>query len=640
MTNDLPSRYINTDNWETVKELQLADPDFTKPAQVDLIIGAGHYEDLMVGNNRPKEPNISVTYRLSVFGWLVIGRKNVQTSNSSSLQTCFVSSFEDHLQRCWEIEEVPATKHLTDEERRCEEHFNSTTRRSPEGTFIVKLPFKKEVGELGDSQQQARRRLRSLLHRLQKQPDLYRRYNEFIQEFFKLRDMEEVPENEMLLPKEKSYYLSHHCVFKDSSTTTKLRVVFDGSAKTTRGISLNDRLMVGPKIQKVLFSILIRFRMYPVALSADIAKMYRQVQLDAEDKDYHRLLWKEPNSTDIKTLRMTRVTYGIASSAFHSVRPLCVKWNPNPDHFSFIAKLDEKTPSTKRETLSEVTRLFDHLGWLSPTTIQFKSFVQLFWMDGLGWDEALSKGLQQQYSRFRVQLRELENIRLPRKVVSISPATSDIELHVFCDASTTAYAAVVYIRQSFDRSVHTRMLTAKTRVAPMRSLCVPPLEPCAALLGANLVGAVSSSLSDQRFPTPKVYAWTDSTVTLAWLQGFPRKWKTFVANRVAKIQNIIRSSNWNFVPTEENPADCASRGISVANLAKHSLWWNGPNWLEKSEDYWPKAESIEEHLSAVNNEVQRETLTQTTMVVTQENNSKVQLIHRISSFGKLVRIFC
>ena len=261
-------------------------------------------------------------------------------------------------------------------------------------------------------------------------------------------------------------------------------------------------------------------------------------------------------------------------------------------------------------------------------------------MDGLGWDEALSKGLQQQYSRFRVQLRELENIRLPRKVVSISPATSDIELHVFCDASTTAYAAVVYIRQSFDRSVHTRMLTAKTRVAPMRSLCVPPLEPCAALLGANLVGAVSSSLSDQRFPTPKVYAWTDSTVTLAWLQGFPRKWKTFVANRVAKIQNIIRSSNWNFVPTEENPADCASRGISVANLAKHSLWWNGPNWLEKSEDYWPKAESIEEHLSAVNNEVQRETLTQTTMVVTQENNSKVQLIHRISSFGKLVRIFC
>ena len=161
-----------------------------------------------------------------------------------------------------------------------------------------------------------------------------------------------------------------------------------------------------------------------------------------------------------------------------------------------------------------------------------------------------------------------------------------------------------------------------------------PVELCAALLGANLVEAVSSSLSDQRFPTSKVYAWTDSTVTLAWLQDFPRKGKTFVANRVAKIQNIIPSSNWNFVPMEENPADCASRGISAANLAKHSLWWNGP------QDYWPKAESVEEHQPAVNNEVQRETLKLTTMVVSQENNSIVQLIHRISSFGKLVRSFC
>ena len=207
--------------------------------------------------------------------------------------------------------------------------------------------------------------------------------------------------------------------------------------------------------------------------------------------------------------------------------------------------------------MSEVFRLFDPLRWLSPTTIQFKSFVQLLWMNRLGWDEAFSKGLQQQYSRLRVQQRELENNTLPRKVFSISPASSDIELHVFWDASTTAYAAVVYIRQSFDRSVHTRMLTAKTKVAPIRSLCVPRLELCAALLGANLVEAVSSSLSNQRFATPKVYAWTDSTVTLAWLQGFPREWKTLVANSVAKIQNIIPSSNWNFVPTEENPADCA-----------------------------------------------------------------------------------
>ena len=174
----------------------------------------------------------------------------------------------------------------------------------------------------------------------------------------------------------------------------------------------------------------------------------------------------------------------------YSVNTLGVKWNPNTHHFSFIAKLDKKTPSTKLEILSEVTQLFNPLGWLSLTTTKFKFFVQLLWMDRLGLDEALSKCLQQQYSRLRIQLRELENITLPRKVVSVSSASSDIELHVFCDASTTAYAAVVYIRQSFDGSFHTRMLTAKSRVAPIRSLCVPRLELCAALLGAKLVEVV------------------------------------------------------------------------------------------------------------------------------------------------------
>ena len=290
--------------------------------------------------------------------------------------------------------------------------------------------------------------------------------------------------------------------------------------------------------------------------------------------------------------------------------------------------------------LSEVTRLFDPLGWLSPTTIQLKSFVQLLWMDQLRWDKTLSKSLQQQYSLLRVQLRELENITLPRKVILYSATSSDIELHVFCDASTTAYATVVYMQQSVDGSVHTRMLTAKTRVAPMRSFCVTQLELCAALLGANLVEAVTSSSSDQRFPTSKFYAWIDSTVTLAWHQDFPRKWKTFVANLVAKIQNVIPSSNWNFEPTEENPAECASRGISAANLAKHSLWWNGPHWLEKKRRLLAKAQSVEEHQPAVNDEVQRETLKQMTMVVTQENNSIVQLLDQISSFGKPAGIFC
>ena len=319
MTDNLPSRFINTSQWETVKELELADPDFNKPPSIDLLIGASHYEDIMIGSNRLKEPYYGITYRLSMFGWVVIGRGQTDKTYTNDLQTFFVSSEPENLQRFWEIEEVPAAQLWTAQEKRCDDHFKETTRRSPEGRFIVKLPFKNETKTLGDSLQQAKKRLRSFLFRLKRQPDLYKRYAEFIGEFFHLGQMEKVPTSILVKPVENCYYLCHHCVFKESSTTIKLRVVFDGSAKTKTGVSFNDRLMVGPKIQKDLFSILYRFRLHQVALSADIAKMYWQVELNKEDKDYHRLLWKDPNSEAIETFRMTRVTYVIASS-FHSIR--------------------------------------------------------------------------------------------------------------------------------------------------------------------------------------------------------------------------------------------------------------------------------------------------------------------------------
>ena len=148
------------------------------------------------------------------------------------------------------------------------------------------------------------------------------RYSQFIQEFVQIGHMEEVHRNKIHVPATNCFYLPRHCVIKDASSTTKLRVVFDASAKSTSGVSLNDRLMVGPQLQKVLFGILIRFRFHQVALSADIAKMYRQVQLDDEDKDFHSVSWKNPSDTELKTYRMTRVTYGIASSSYHSIRPL------------------------------------------------------------------------------------------------------------------------------------------------------------------------------------------------------------------------------------------------------------------------------------------------------------------------------
>ena len=164
------------------------------------------------------------------------------------------------------------------------------TKRNQDGQFVVELPFKKNDTPVGDSFQQAKRRLDKPLWRLIRDESLYAWCAAFIKDFLDLGHMEKTPDSEIPIDSSKKVYLPQHRILKESHTTTKLCVVFDVSVKTTSGESLNDDLMLGPKIQKDLFEILIRLRFRKVALSAAIAKMYRQIPLDKKDKDFHKLL--------------------------------------------------------------------------------------------------------------------------------------------------------------------------------------------------------------------------------------------------------------------------------------------------------------------------------------------------------------
>ena len=208
---------------------------------------------------------------------------------------------------------------MSDEEQLCEDNFRQTT-IVREKRFSVKLPFK-DV-QLGDSLCQAERRFHSLERRLQGNPELRQRYKAFIDEFLQMDHMEAVPTEEITKPSNETFYIPHHCVFKEESTSTKLRVVFDGSAKTSNGHSLNDALMVGATIQDDLLSIITCFRLHPSVLSADIAKMYRQAGLEEPDRDFHRILWRNDPSEPMQHSRIKRVTYGISSSSFHAIRCL------------------------------------------------------------------------------------------------------------------------------------------------------------------------------------------------------------------------------------------------------------------------------------------------------------------------------
>ncbi|KAL6417012.1 hypothetical protein ACFW04_014722 [Cataglyphis niger] len=193
---------------------------------------------------------------------------------------------------------------------------------------------------------------------------------------------------------------------------------------------------------------------------------------------------------------------------------------------------------------------------------------QSTWLRGATWDTPLEEADAQQWSRFERDLPRLEEIRVERRV-PVCDANAKVELHGFADASERAYAAVVYSwTEDHQGGVSILLISAKTRVAPLKTVSLPRLELCAASLLTRL---------------------SDSTVALGWIRGHPSRWTVYVANRVAEIQTALPGAYWHHLPGKENPADCASRGISPSELVDHLLWWKDPPWLSEDRTSWPSS---------------------------------------------------
>ncbi|XP_014371634.2 uncharacterized protein LOC106721244 [Papilio machaon] len=198
------------------------------------------------------------------------------------------------------------------------------------------------------------------------------------------------------------------------------------------------------------------------------------------------------------------------------------------------------------------------------------------------WDDPLPINVITEWSIYRNDLIKLQGIKIDRWINTYQIRTN-VELHGFADASTAAYAAVVYVKAlDDDGNPKITLLESKTKVAPLKQISVARLELCGALLLAKMLYQAAIHL---KIPMGQVFAYTDSTVTLAWIEGQPIKWQTFVANRVTEIQTLLDNSAWRFVSSRDNPADLASRGIQADDLVASSLWWQGPTWLKETHKY-------------------------------------------------------
>ncbi|XP_062542508.1 uncharacterized protein LOC134210476 [Armigeres subalbatus] len=285
VTADLPSSVINISALELPAGVQLADPKFFHPSKVDMLLGNEWFLKLLLGEIALSD-SLPIL-RETQFGWVVGG------------------VFEEE---------------RDSEEEECESHFQTTHRRDASGRYIVELPLKECVSELGDSRPLALRRFHALERKLSQHPDLKKQYQEFMNEYEVLGHCEEVD-----VSKDKAdiitWYLPHHAVLRPSNTTTKCRVVFDASAKVS-GWSLNDVMKIGTIIQSDLQSISLRFRLPLYVMATDVAKMYRQVLVDRRHTSLSRVFWRKNPSDPLRVLELTTVTYGTASAPFLATRAL------------------------------------------------------------------------------------------------------------------------------------------------------------------------------------------------------------------------------------------------------------------------------------------------------------------------------
>ncbi|XP_036327397.1 uncharacterized protein LOC118740003 [Rhagoletis pomonella] len=252
---------------------------------------------------------------------------------------------------------------------------------------------------------------------------------------------------------------------------------------------------------------------------------------------------------------------------------LGLHWNPNNDTLFYKVRLPvlDAIP-TKRNVLSDVARLYDPSGLLSPVIVWAKIFIQMLWKAELPWDTPLPGDLRDEWLTFRNGLYQLFSIRVLHWLGMTK--TSTVNFHGFCDASSKAYAAVVYVRiEDPEGEVRVSLVAAKTRVGPSKSTTIPRMELSAARLLAMTMEEICHAL---RLDSAGCMYWSDSTIVLHWIQKAPTVLKPYVANRVAIIQTHSEVKCWRHIRSEHNPADCASRGIPPTALEDHPLWWTGP----------------------------------------------------------------
>lgn len=748
ITTKLPQKYIDITQINLPANCMLADKSFNKPGDVDLLLGADVFFQVLLPQHEKTTDNRELALESKLqhskqpsiihtsFGYIVAGHSSLEAAKNKKVVSLICQECDGNLNSClkdfWKSELVPEIfPDKLPEHKYCEKLFNETTELENnkfQVSLPIKVPLKQVNSELGESFHLAYKRFLNLEKRLQKDPTIFQQYKSFIDQYLELKHGEYKDINSYNLSKDPVCFLPHFPVINNTARSTKLRVVFDGSMLTNKKVSLNNILFNGPVVQKDLFDILLAFRLEKYFFICDIKMMYRCINLNPSHRSLQNILWRESPDEDIKCIQLNTVTYGLKSSSFLATRclkeladrykhqfPLASailqhntyvddilvnshcknvlinmqneliqlldlggfqlhKWasncnfvltnvdknvrnetevmhhkseinvktlgiNFNTQNDIFKSTCPEPYCSqndSKRDILSYISKFYDPLGLMGPIFVQAKIIMQKLWSSSTNWDDTPPDDIRQLWLDFIKNLSFMDALVIPRCVKLQNDVT--IQLIGFADSSSVAYGCALYLR-SIDTQgkVLVRLLCSKSRINPLRKeLTVPRLELNSAVLLAKLAKRVLNTLC-VKIQVKNTYLFSDSQIVLAWIKTDVAKLQPYVANRVRAIGDLVLGCHWQYINTEDNPADCLSRGLQPHELRNHTLWWYGPSFLHcKNHSLELQFKTTLINLPELKNTSAKSTVVCNTTTAT--DSDIYDYLKRYSSINKMVRV--
>eukprot|EP00795_Rhopilema_esculentum_P012680 gene12680-3393_t len=576
-------------NWKHLKDIKF--PSVGPKPTIDILIGVDH-ADLHCAQREVKGKANEPVARLTPLGWTCVGDCNGQV-----ISTNFVMSPKDDrelikinstIRKLWEIE---GDESIKDKTLMCPEDIEAlemvkNSLEYHDGRYEIRIPWKKER-KLDDNYEMALNRLANTEKRLLRDIQLGNSYNEIIQQYLRKGYLEKVDKESG----KDCWYLPHFPVLRPDKATTKVRIVFDGSAKYN-GMSVNDVIHQGPKLQQDLVKVLLRFRKHPVALVCDIAEMYLQIGIHPDDRQYQRILWRNMDQTaEPDVLQFNRMVFGINSSPFGAQFV-------SQEHARRSA---EELPMAASSVLDS-TYMDDTMDSVTDDEAGIKLYTELSEL----WHSA---GM---YAR-----KWLSNSTAVLKVIPETDRAENIDL----DAGELPSVKTLGIVWNAQRDVFTyksvkqaegTTYTKRFLLKEMATLFDPLgfISPYVIRIKVIMQELWLRGLNwDDELPgnvVTKIKAWfheleklpliqiprclrTTSLVTSQFIHVFTDA-SSEAYGAVAYLQSVYESgeyssrliitenSQWRYIPTKKNPADLLSRGLSVTALVQNEneYWTQHP----------------------------------------------------------------